>query len=227
MLEWVDFPQRYKSNMGHVQKKLMSSSLHFSLVTDLVTNLVTQMVAYLEWPNHQLKDQLHFCFEIVREESKHDVVNAKERDQQQGGLGQPPVGKTNMSHEGRGKRVRGWGILQLNLEINPENVLFFLVPQTADCWWFQTWSHHKMFMTFLFPVATLEVFLSPFSLLPLPPEIFFSSPQAKPSSSNVFVCLGFLKITASGREMVCLAQNNDRLLHNECLQRRGMNSISA
>lgn len=82
-------------------------------------------------------------------------------------------------------------------------------------------------VTPLFPAAPLEVFLSPSSLLPLPPEIFFSSPQAKSSSSNVFVCLGFLKITASGREMVCLARNNDRLLHNECLQRRGMNSISA
>lgn len=55
----------------------------------------------------------------------------------------------------------------------------------------------------------------------------FSSLQAKPLSSVFFVCLGFLEITASGREMVCLAQNNDRLLHNEFLQRRGMNSISA
>lgn len=61
-------------------------------------------MAYLERPNHELKDQLHFCFEIVGEESKHDVVNAKERDQQQGGLGQSPVGKTNMNHNGRGKR---------------------------------------------------------------------------------------------------------------------------
>lgn len=55
----------------------------------------------------------------------------------------------------------------------------------------------------------------------------FSFLQAKPLSSVFFVCLGFLEITASGREMVCLAQNNDRLSHNECLQRRGMNSISA
>lgn len=61
-------------------------------------------MTYLERPNHELKDQLNFRFEIVREESKHDVVNAKERDQQQGGLGQSPVGKTNMSHKGRGKR---------------------------------------------------------------------------------------------------------------------------
>jgi len=74
--------------------------LHFSLPTDLVA----QRLSYLERPNHELKDQLNFCFEIVREESKHDVVNAKERDQQQGGLGQPPVGKTNTSHNERGTR---------------------------------------------------------------------------------------------------------------------------
>ena len=68
-----------------------------------------------------------------------------------------------------------------------------------------------------------------FSLLSSSPPTgdLFSSLQAKSSSSAVFVCLGFLKITASGREMVCLAQNNDRLSHNECLQRREMNSISA
>lgn len=125
------------------KKKNMSSLFHFSLVTDLVTDLVTQMVAYLEWPNHELKDHLHFCFEIVREENKHDVVNAKERDQQQSGLGQPPVGKANMSHEGRGNRVRGWGICSWAL-CNPKNLLFLLVPQTADGWWFQTWWHHKM-----------------------------------------------------------------------------------
>lgn len=68
-----------------------------------------------------------------------------------------------------------------------------------------------------------------FSLLSSSPPTgdLFSSLQAKSSSSAVFVCLGCLKITASGRQMVCLAQNNDRLSHNERLQRRGMNNISA
>lgn len=134
-LEWVAFPQRYRSSMGHVQEKTAHSHvcwlpLCLSLLTDLVTDLVAQKVAYLERPNHKLKDQLHFCFEIVREESKHDVVNAKERDQQQSGLGQPPVGKTNMSHEGRGKRVRCWGILQLS-PVQPWK--YIISPFPTDC----------------------------------------------------------------------------------------------
>lgn len=71
-------------------------------------------------------------------------------------------------------------------------------------------------MTSLFLGTSVEVFLSP---------LFFPSHwrslQAKSPSSAVFVCLGFLQITASGREMGCLAQNNGRLQHNQCLQRRG------
>lgn len=40
----VDFLQRYKSTMEHIQEKPMSSWLHFSLGSDLVT----QKVPYLE-----------------------------------------------------------------------------------------------------------------------------------------------------------------------------------
>lgn len=46
--------------------------------------------SYLEGPHNQLKDYFHFSLKVAWEKGEHDVVNSKQRDQQKGGLGQPP-----------------------------------------------------------------------------------------------------------------------------------------
>lgn len=59
-------------------------------------------MTHLEGAEHELEDELYLHFEVVGEEGEHDVVDAKERDQQQGGLSQSPVRKKNMSCKGKG-----------------------------------------------------------------------------------------------------------------------------
>ena len=46
--------------------------------------------SYLERTHDELKDQFHFSLKVVGEEGEHDVVHAKQGDQQKGGLGQSP-----------------------------------------------------------------------------------------------------------------------------------------
>lgn len=46
--------------------------------------------SYLERPHDELKHHFHFSLKVVGEEGEHDVVHAKQGDQQKGGLGQSP-----------------------------------------------------------------------------------------------------------------------------------------
>lgn len=47
-------------------------------------------MSYLERPQNQIENQPQFGLDLLRDEGKHDEIDPKQRDEEQGRLCQPP-----------------------------------------------------------------------------------------------------------------------------------------
>lgn len=81
--------------------------------------------SYLERPHDELKDHFHFSLKVVGEEGEHDVVHAKQGDQQKGGLGQSPGDRggagvgTHVHTRGHRRQGHGAGCVRMGCGFSP------------------------------------------------------------------------------------------------------------
>lgn len=112
-----------------------------------------EFMCYLKWSKNKINHHPHVWMKVIRDEGKYDVVDAKERNQQQCRLSQSPETETEKKvkkhltvarlwvHKGKGQAIFVFkqGLL-LNTKTQQQTIIY---PLSADKTWLQALLKHK------------------------------------------------------------------------------------